>query len=84
MYRKTIGILLIIGSFLVLVVDRLRDTVSTILENIIFGNSKMQVVNGIGGDHSYGLHIDMHLERSLVVILILGILLYISSRKETE
>ena len=84
MYRGTIGILLIVGSFLVLVVDRLRDTVSTILENIIFGNSKMQVVNGIGGDHSYGLNIDMHLERSLVVILILGILLYISSRKGTE
>jgi hypothetical protein len=84
MYRGIIGILLIVGSFLVLFVDRLRDTVSTILENIIFGNSKMQVVNGIGGDSSYGLNMDMHLERSLVVILILGILLYISSRKETE
>ena len=84
MYRGAIGILLIVGSLLVLAVDRLRDTVSTILENIIFGNSKMQLVNGIGGDHSYGLNMDMHLERSLIVIMILGIVLYISSKKETE
>lgn len=84
MYRRTIGILLIISSLLVLVMDRLTHSVSAILDQMIFGDSKIQAVNSVVGNYSYGLNMDMHLERSLIVILILGILLYISSRKETE
>ena len=83
-YRGTIGILLIIISFLILVVEMFTHSVSTILDQMIFAEHKMQIVYDIVGDKFYGLNTDMHLERSLVVMLVLGILLYISSRKETE
>ena len=83
-YRGTIGILLIVSSLFVLLVEMFTHSVSTILDQMIFADHKMQTLNDIIGDNFYGLNTDMHLERSLVVMLVLGILLYFSSRKGTE
>ena len=73
MYRKTIGVMLIVGALFTFSMAKWPDAVSakesttvTIIENF------------------YGLNMNMHLERSLVVMLILGMVLYVSSRKETE
>ena len=45
----------------------------------------MQALNAVmaGNDTSVST-MDMHLERSLVVMIILGLVLYVSSQKETE
>ena len=83
-YRGTLGILMIISSLLVLIVEMLTHSTFRILDQMIFGDRKMQIVNNIIGDNFHGLNTDMHFERSLVIILILGVLLYSSSRKETE
>ena len=83
-YRGTTGILLIVSSLFVLLMEMFTHSVSIILDQMIFADHKMQIVNDIIGDNFYGLNTDMHFERSLVILLILGILLYSSSRKETE
>ncbi len=81
-YRGTLGILLIVSSFLVLAVEMSTHAVSILLDQMVLVDRKMQVLNDIVDDNFYGLNTDMHLERSLIIILILGILLYNSSRKE--
>jgi len=83
-YKGTLGILLIVSSLLVLVVEMLTHAVSILLNQMVLVDHKMQALNDIVSDNFYGLNTDMHLERSLIIILILGILLYTSSRKEIE
>ena len=73
MYKKTLGTILIVGSLFTFAMGRWPDSASV-----------MQSSTNITSNHFYGLNMDMHLERSLVVILILGMVLYISSKKETE
>ena len=63
--------------------DRLTHFVSTVLGKMICGDHYIQPVNGIVGDTSCGFNTDMHLVRSLTVVLILGMVLYISSKKKS-
>ena len=73
------------GSLLLFAVNGLTHSVSAILDSIVLGEYKMQALNAVmaGNDTSVST-MDMHLERSLVVMIILGLVLYVSSQKETE
>ena len=68
-------------SLLVMVVDRVTNSISTFIGEIICGDTYMCPVDGIVGDCSCGFNTDLHLTFSLVVTLIFGFLLYISSKK---
>ena len=81
MQKRTIGSFFILLSLLVWLVDRLTNTVSTLLGKIIYGNHYMHTENGMLGDLSF--NIDMYLAYSLFTLLLFGILLYYSSMKET-
>lgn len=79
-YKGRIGII-IISVLTTWIVDRTTLAVSTVLGKFICGDRYMQPVNGIVGDISCGFNIDMHLTFILIIVLILGIALYISSKK---
>ena len=81
--KKNIGILAITLSILVWLTDRLTHAVSTILGKILYGDHYIYTVDGKISDSCCRFNIDMYLSYSLVTILILGIVLYISSQKET-
>ncbi len=83
MEKRTVGIFFIVLSLLVWLTDRLTQVISTLLGKIICGDCYMQAVNGMIGDPSCGFNIDMHFTFSLIVVFIFGILLYISSARET-
>ena len=80
--RKT-GIIIIFSSFFIWLLDRMTQVISNTLGHILYGDDYMQPINGIVGDMSYVFNTDMHLTFSLVVIFILGVVLYISSKKST-
>ncbi len=62
--------------------DRLTKVISTTLGEIIYGDGYMQTVDSMIGDPSWKFYINMHLSYSLLTVLVLGIVLYISSHKE--
>jgi len=78
-YQKMIGKILIISSVLLWILERLTNIISTLLGKLICGESYMNPVNGEVGDLSCGFNTDMHLSFTLVIFLIIGLILYISS-----
>ena len=83
MEKRTTGIFFILLSLLVWLTDRLTHSISTILGKIICGGRYKQTADGMIVDPSCGFNIDMHFTFSLIVVFIFGILLYISSVRET-
>ena len=82
MEKKTVGSFFILFSLLVWLIDRLTHAISTMLGKIVYGDHYMHIVDGNMGDPSCKFNIDMYVAYSLFSILILGIVLYISSRRE--
>ena len=79
--KKNIGKLAITLSLLVWLIDRMTQTISTLLGKIIYGDHYMHTENGMLGDLSF--NIDMYLAYSLFTVFLFGILLYYSSIKES-
>lgn len=82
MEKRNTGIFFIWLSLLLWLTDRLTHTISTMLGEIICGDRYMQTVDGMIGDPCCAFNIDMHFSYLLSTVLILGIVFYISSRKE--
>lgn len=83
-HKGTAGIILILAALVIGIVDRMTQIISTLLGQFLYGERYLEPVNGILGDSSYGFNTDMHLSFSLIVVLILGILLYISSKQKSS
>ena len=81
MNKAKVGVIIMTVSLLVMVVDRVTSSISTFIGELICGDTYMCAVDGIVGDCSCGFNTDLHLAFSLVVTLILGFLLYLSSKK---
>jgi len=81
-YQSTIGIWLIALSLLTWIFERLTTIPSTIIGKFICGENYMQAVNGKVGDISCGFNTDMHLSFSLVILLVLGVILTVLSKKQ--
>ena len=82
--KKVMGIFTITLSLFVWMLDRMTQDISTMLGKVICGEHYTHVINGMMGDTSCKFHIEMHLAYTLFTVLVLGIVLYISSRKEME
>ena len=82
--KKTIGILVITLSLFTWMLNRMTQYVSILLGKVMCEEHYMHVSGGMTDDLSCGFNIEMHLTYSLFSVLILGIVLYISSRKEVE
>ena len=83
MQKRTTGVFFILLSLLVWLTDRSTHHISTMLGKIICGDHYIHTADGKIGDSSCGFNIDMHFAYSLFTVLILGIALYVSSRKKT-
>ena len=81
-YQSTIGKWLIVLSLLIWIFERLTTVPSTMIGKLICGESYMQAVNGKVGDMSCGFNTDMHLSFSLVLLLVLGVILTVLSKKQ--
>ena len=72
---------MIVTTLLLWIVERVTSVLSDALGKWLYGAKYMQPVEGYVGDRSYGFNTDMHLSLSLIVLFILGIVLYRSSKK---
>ena len=81
-HQSMIGKWLIVLSVLTWIVERLTTVPSTMIGKFICGESYMQTVNGKVGDMSCGFNTDMHLSFSLVLLLVLGVILTVLSKKQ--
>ena len=64
--------------------DRTTHVITHLLGKRLYGDRYLKALDGIAGDASCGFNIDMHLSFSLIIILILGVLLYVSSKKTSQ
>lgn len=79
--KSKLGVVIMAISLLVMILDRVTSSISTLIGEIICGDTYMCAVDGIVGDCSCGFNTDLHLAFSLVVTLIFGFLLYLSAKK---
>ncbi len=84
MRRGTVGILMILTSLPLWFFDRTTHVIAHLLGKCFYGDHYSQTVDGIAGDASCGFNIDMHLSFFLIIVLILGVILYVSSKKTSE
>jgi phage shock protein PspC (stress-responsive transcriptional regulator) len=82
--RRKIGIVLIVLSIIIFVIDRFSHSISNELRKIICGDQYLKPVNGVTGDVSCGFNADMYLVAFLFVVLVAGGVLFIFSAKKTD
>jgi len=80
-YKQWFGVFFIFVSILLWSIERTTQSLSTFLGKLLCGEKYLQLVDGVVGDMSCGFNIDMHLTFILMVMLIFGGVLYISSKK---
>jgi hypothetical protein len=80
-WQKAFTMLLMVVTLLVLLFERITGKLSDLLGKWLCGNRYMQAVNGHIGDESCGFNTDMHLSLLLIIFFMLGVILYIVSRK---
>ncbi len=80
--KRSTGVSFILLSMMLWLVDRLTHNISTMLGELICRDHHIHTADGMMGNASCGLNIDMHLAYLLFTVLIVGIVLYISSHKE--
>ncbi|WP_067332122.1 hypothetical protein [Sulfurovum riftiae] len=81
--QKAFAKILIVTTLLLWIFERMTSVLSDALGKWLYGEKYMQPVDGYVGDRSYGFNTDMHLSLLLIVLFILGMVLYISSKKDT-
>ena len=81
--KRAIGKKFIFISLFLWLADRLTHSISFTLGEIIYGDLYMQHVARMIGDRSCKFNIDMYLAYTLFTVFLLGIVLYVSSMKET-
>jgi len=79
--KQKTGIYISVISLLVLIVDRMTGLISTFIGKQICGDQYMCPVEGVVCDRSCGFNTDMYLAFFLVLVLLIGIALIISSQK---
>ena len=78
--RVGIGISLI--ALLAWTVDKMTQSLSTALGKLLCGESYMKPVDVTVGDHSCGFNTDMYLSLLLAILFLLGLVLYVLSKKQ--
>ena len=81
--KRAIGKFFIFISLSLWLVDRLTHSISFTLGKIMYDDLYMQHVAKMIGDRSCKFNIDMYLAYTLFTVFLLGIVLYVSSMKET-
>ena len=81
-HLSRIGIVFILFSLIIWVVDKFTNSISIILSKIICDNHAIQAISGIVTDPSCRFRIDMHFTFFLLLTLVLGLVLYMLSRRE--
>jgi hypothetical protein len=79
--RKTGSMLITVSGFLFLV-DRLSLLISTALGKLFCGDKYMKPVKGVLGDGSCGFNADMYLAVLLVIFMVFGLFLFMTSPNE--
>ena len=82
MDRRKIGITLIIGALLLWMVEKSTQNISLILGKMRCGDHYMQAVDGIVGEQSCGFNDDVYVASTLLVLLLTGFVLRITSKPE--
>ena len=80
-WQKVFAMLLMVVTLLVFLFERTTGKLSDLLGKWQCGSRYMQAVNGHIGDESCGFNTDMHLSLLLIILFMLGVILYIVSRK---
>ncbi len=78
------GVTIIFLSVLIFTIERLTQSISTLLGKIICGDRYLQPVNGVVGDMSCGFNIDIYLTSMLLGIIVNGVILVLILRKNND
>ncbi len=78
------GITIIFLSVLIFTIERLTQSISTLLGKFICGDRYLQPVNGVVGDMSCGYNIDIYLTSMLLGIIVNGVMLVFILRKSND
>ena len=81
-YQGRVGIVTIFTALFAWTVERTTQVISTAPGKLFCGDRYMKPVDGIVGDPSCGFNTDMYLSLSLAIIFVLGLVLYILSKKQ--
>lgn len=79
MTRRKSGIILVLLALAVWLADYFSQAISSLLGKMLCGDRYMLPVGGVTGDVSCGFNADMYLFVFLVVVLLAGIALIVSS-----
>ncbi|AKF25526.1 hypothetical protein YH65_09175 [Sulfurovum lithotrophicum] len=79
--KQKAGIYLSVISLLVLIIDRTTGLISAFIGKQVCGDQYLCPVGGVVCDRSCGFNTDMYLAFFLILMLLLGIALIISSKK---
>ena len=80
--KRTTGLILMTVAFFIWIVDRFNHIVSTTMGQMICGDTYMKAVDGVVGDCSCGFNTDMYLTAILFVLMLIGVILYLFSKRE--
>jgi len=80
--NRKIGLIIMLLSFFIWIVDRFSNMISTSLGKMICGESYMKAVDGTVGDCSCGFNMDMYLTAVLLIWMLFGVVLYLFSKKK--
>jgi hypothetical protein len=80
--KRTTGLILMTVAFFIWIVDRFSHIVSTTMGQMICGDTYMKAVDGVVGDCSCGFNTDMYLTAILFALMLIGVILYLFSKRE--
>jgi hypothetical protein len=80
--KRNMGLLLIAGSVTIGLVDRFTRIISNALGRLYCGDSYLQPVNSVTGDVSCGFNADIYLVAFLLISLLIGLILMLTSRNK--
>ena len=80
--KRKMGLILMAVAFFIWIVDRFSNIISTTLGKMICDDTYMRAVEGVAGDCSCGFNTDMYLTAVLFLWMLLGVALYLFSKRE--
>jgi len=82
MGRRKTGISLIVGALLLWLIEKPAQSISSFIGKIRCGDEYMQAVEGIVGEQSCGFNDDMYVASLLLIMVLSGFILHITSKQD--
>ena len=80
MCRSKTGIILVVGSLSLWLVEKSTHSISSFIAKLHCGDQYIQTVDGVIGDKSCGFNDDMYVASVLLILLLSGFMLHITRK----